>query len=187
MASDCKKSVTRECDWTQRGDYDRVVELAVKDLRDKLLQRVRNRLMNGGSDLGGRGVFDFDEKFYEGVRVQITVSSRVSLERFIQSLSKPTTAQPESEWQQPGTYKQIRKGDSVLFMRDIGELVSEPEYRSDERSGLFYADVVWTHENGTSERVNNFMICRVGLKWKPAPRVHQILPSSGRERGEGFS
>jgi hypothetical protein len=47
--------------------------------------------MNGGSDLGGRGVFDFDEKFYEGVRVQITVSSRVSLEQFIQNLSKPTS------------------------------------------------------------------------------------------------
>jgi hypothetical protein len=171
MASDCKKSVTRECDWTQRGDYDRVVELAVKDLRDKLLQRVRNRLMNGGSDLGGRGVFDFDEKFYEGVRVQITVSSRVSLEQFIQTLSKPTAS--EGEWQQPGMYKQIRKGDFVLFHGEVGELVSDPEYRTTDISGLFYANIVWTRASGISERTDNFMICRVGLQWKPAHGVEQ--------------
>jgi hypothetical protein len=79
------------CQWTERGDYDLVVELAVKVLREKLLRRVRNRLMNGGSDLGTRGIFDFNTEFDKTVRVQITVSSRVSLEQFIQNLSKPTS------------------------------------------------------------------------------------------------
>jgi transcriptional/translational regulatory protein YebC/TACO1 len=93
MVSESKKyskSLTRECHWTERGDYDTVVVQAVTELRNKLLRRVRERLMNGGSDLGGPGVVAFDKAFYEAVSVQISVSSRVSLERFIQSLSKPT-------------------------------------------------------------------------------------------------
>lgn len=84
------KSLQKQCGWDPSGDYDAVVETAVRDLRDKLTLRVRERLMKGGSDLGGPGIASFHSAFNKGVRVQITVSSRVSLEQFIKSLDKVT-------------------------------------------------------------------------------------------------
>jgi len=68
------------------------------------------------------------------------------------------------EWQEPGTYKQIRKGDNIRFLGDEGVLLSDPEYIVTARSGLFYANVRW----GDGHVQENFMICRIGLKWKPA-------------------
>mgnify|MGYP001041660035 CR=1 FL=1 len=57
------------------------------------------------------------------------------------------------------SYKDWQKGDIISLHGRKGTLLSKPVYRTNPRSGLFYADVYW--EGGHIQK--NFMICRVGL------------------------
>jgi hypothetical protein len=58
-------------------------------------------------------------------------------------------------------YADLKKGDCFTMISKRGILLSDPEYRIDHRSGLYYADVEWN--DGTTQK--NFMICRMDIVW----------------------
>lgn len=70
--------IVRKKKVTLKDDINDEVEMLVDEVREIILKRYRNTLMNKGMDLGKRGEYDFDRLFDNKVKLEIVCKVKLN-------------------------------------------------------------------------------------------------------------